>query len=194
MGKPTFHSGIPEKMRSLYDRKIKRYQSPEAAIDINQMLSRSDDVWALGCIFLEFIIWILCGNAELLSFTDSFPPKWAYSILHLPPENVASFKLWQSVNDEIEWIKRLLDPDGDTKLYVSSALKELLGFLWERIFVPVPLSSDESPMPHPSLVRAEANELHEKLVQICANPESSYFHEPDAGHTRPLMRMRPLED
>jgi serine/threonine protein kinase len=71
MGKPTLHSGIAEKMRRLYDRKIKRYQSPEAAIDINQILSRSDDVWALGCIFLEFIIWILCSNSELLGFTNS---------------------------------------------------------------------------------------------------------------------------
>jgi hypothetical protein len=55
----------------------------------------------------------------------------SYFILHLTPEKVWAFTLQQSVNDEIQWIRRVLDRGGDTKMCVSCALKGLLEFLSE---------------------------------------------------------------
>ncbi|KAJ3577070.1 hypothetical protein NPX13_g3500 [Xylaria arbuscula] len=42
-----------------------RYEAPEAVISINKPRSRLYDVWSMGCIFLEFIVWLLDGPAGL---------------------------------------------------------------------------------------------------------------------------------
>lgn len=43
----------------------KRYAAPEMETIPNGVLSRRFDIWSTGCIFLEFVIWILYGRAEL---------------------------------------------------------------------------------------------------------------------------------
>ncbi|KAF2429330.1 hypothetical protein EJ08DRAFT_698472 [Tothia fuscella] len=47
-----------------------RYEPPEASpLHPNQKVhSRSDDVWSLGCVFLEFIIWMRYGSGGLGEF------------------------------------------------------------------------------------------------------------------------------
>ncbi|KAH7156589.1 hypothetical protein EDB81DRAFT_928634 [Dactylonectria macrodidyma] len=42
-----------------------RYAAPEMKTNPNGRLSRRFDIWSMGCIFLEFAIWILYGAAEL---------------------------------------------------------------------------------------------------------------------------------
>ncbi|KAI0974331.1 kinase-like domain-containing protein [Xylaria arbuscula] len=41
------------------------YEAPEAVVSINRPRSRLYDVWSMGCIFLEFIVWLLDGPAGL---------------------------------------------------------------------------------------------------------------------------------
>ncbi|KAF2265195.1 HET-domain-containing protein [Lojkania enalia] len=45
------------------------YEAPEAVTAVRG-LSRLYDIWSMGCITLEFIIWILYGNDELNNFYD----------------------------------------------------------------------------------------------------------------------------
>jgi serine/threonine protein kinase len=45
------------------------YAPPELALALP--VSRAYDIWSLGCIFLEFITWLLEGSAGLESFTSS---------------------------------------------------------------------------------------------------------------------------
>jgi serine/threonine protein kinase len=44
-----------------------RYEAPETAINIHSQ-SRLYDIWSMGCITLEFVIWNLYGNIELVNF------------------------------------------------------------------------------------------------------------------------------
>ncbi|KAI0517532.1 kinase-like domain-containing protein [Xylaria bambusicola] len=41
------------------------YEAPEAVVSINTPRSRLYDVWSMGCIFFEFIVWLLEGPAGL---------------------------------------------------------------------------------------------------------------------------------
>lgn len=44
-----------------------RYEAPETINTLNPR-SRLYDIWSMGCITLEFVIWILYGNVELNNF------------------------------------------------------------------------------------------------------------------------------
>lgn len=58
-------SGInPEKVVS-----SPTYEPPECKL--RQPVSRTYDIWSLGCVFLEFITWLLKGNAEIDGFSDA---------------------------------------------------------------------------------------------------------------------------
>jgi serine/threonine protein kinase len=46
-----------------------RYLAPEMKTHPNGKLSRRFDIWSLGCIFLEFVIWLLYGAGELNNCT-----------------------------------------------------------------------------------------------------------------------------
>jgi serine/threonine protein kinase len=45
-----------------------RYEAPETVTALEGGRSRLYDIWSMGCIALEFIIWILYGNRELDNF------------------------------------------------------------------------------------------------------------------------------
>jgi serine/threonine protein kinase len=45
------------------------YQSPE--LDTHDQVSQSNDIWALGCVLLEFVTWYLLGHEGVENFADS---------------------------------------------------------------------------------------------------------------------------
>ncbi|KAI3320651.1 hypothetical protein HD806DRAFT_505789 [Xylariaceae sp. AK1471] len=47
-----------------------RYGSPEAVSDPDGARSRTGDIWSMGCIIIEHMIWLLYGNDELSRFND----------------------------------------------------------------------------------------------------------------------------
>ncbi|KAL2280883.1 hypothetical protein FJTKL_12195 [Diaporthe vaccinii] len=47
------------------------YSPPEATLDPNYERSQRYDVWSIGCIILELIVWLLYGNDELEPFIRS---------------------------------------------------------------------------------------------------------------------------
>ncbi|KAK3377024.1 hypothetical protein B0T24DRAFT_677879 [Lasiosphaeria ovina] len=78
-----------------------RYQSPEFRFRISPdaPTSRSYDMWSMGCIMLEFVIWLLYGGRQLDEFNKSFP-----SAFFDDASQEASIKLDQSV---IRWISHM---------------------------------------------------------------------------------------
>ena len=56
-----------------------RYEPPETGLQRSQpegarhVRSRLYDLWGMGCIILEFVIWLLHGSKELRKFNESFP-------------------------------------------------------------------------------------------------------------------------
>ncbi|KAI1144725.1 kinase-like domain-containing protein [Nemania diffusa] len=47
-----------------------RYEAPELLIYSYRPISRRFDIWSLGCIFLEFVDWLLYGPEELLRLRE----------------------------------------------------------------------------------------------------------------------------
>ncbi|KAH8898783.1 hypothetical protein GQ53DRAFT_817012 [Thozetella sp. PMI_491] len=46
------------------------YEAPESQVPVNgrRVLGRQYDVWSLGCVILELLIWLLYGYDEVLRF------------------------------------------------------------------------------------------------------------------------------
>ena len=45
------------------------YEPPE--VELKLKVSRAYDIWTLGCVYLEFITWLLCGSDTLEKFPDA---------------------------------------------------------------------------------------------------------------------------
>lgn len=49
------------------------YMPPE--LPLGELISRAYDIWSLGCVFLEFMTWILLGPKGLLQFREARTAK-----------------------------------------------------------------------------------------------------------------------
>lgn len=67
-GLVTFHRALAtgEKVEDV--RVTNTYSAPER--EVEETLSQSFDVWSLGCIFLEFVTWLLLGSKAITKFAD----------------------------------------------------------------------------------------------------------------------------
>ncbi|KAH6652866.1 kinase-like domain-containing protein [Truncatella angustata] len=61
------------------------YEAPEAVLSLDKARSRLYDVWSMGCIFLEFSIWLLDGRDGLRDFTRDMMGQGAY--YHIQPRD-----------------------------------------------------------------------------------------------------------
>ena len=120
----------------------RQYEAPEALSDKNAR-SRLYDVWSMGCITLEFIIWILYGNAELEKmYQEAKGPTrqlWQYYKI-VPPtmEEPGGARVHPVINRWINYVDQL---DPECKDVESSAIKDLLKIVREKLLV-VPLPPD----------------------------------------------------
>lgn len=67
-GLTTFHRALTTGVKVEDVRVTNTYSAPEREID--ETLSRPFDVWSLGCIYLEFVTWILLGSKNITKFAD----------------------------------------------------------------------------------------------------------------------------
>lgn len=68
-GLTTFHRALTRGLKAAEVRVTNTYSAPER--EIEESLSRPFDVWSLGCIFLEFVTWILLGSKYIKAFQDA---------------------------------------------------------------------------------------------------------------------------
>ncbi|ROV92902.1 hypothetical protein VSDG_06365 [Cytospora chrysosperma] len=64
-GLTTFHSALTTKVGNVVPVTLS-YAAPERVIDSD--LSRPFDIWSLGCVYLEFITWLLLGPEQVEEF------------------------------------------------------------------------------------------------------------------------------
>ncbi|KAI1736807.1 kinase-like domain-containing protein [Xylaria scruposa] len=101
----------------------RRYEPPEAALSKRKPRSRRHDVWSIGCIFLEFLIWLLYKQSELARFIDGVDTYW-----------VTSYGGSPEVHPEVRgWIRRML---RDSRCQDRGALGDLLRAVKDRMLVP----------------------------------------------------------
>lgn len=151
-----------------------RYEPPEASSANCNPRSRKYDVWAMGCVILEFVTWLLYGNQRLSARNSS----------------IASFAT--SKKDE----KCPLDPAAqnwiddmmyrDKRCGRDTALGDLLRLVRLRLLVPPQDTND-------GYGRVTSAELHRKLTDIVkrANARPNYLSDPSLWDWEPTLKRHP---
>jgi serine/threonine protein kinase len=185
-----------------------RYQAPEIVTSVSGKISRSYDMWSMGCILTEFIIWLLYGQDELRRFNQSFNDSF-----FIYEEGV---RLQDSVKHWIDYIgKTILNQDSVGCF--SRALEDLFTFVVKRLLIEDPEIRSETPNGNLICVpteehhatqqfmvtlptrpasfytgppRAKIADLYHEISNILQNTSTSYFYDPlfildDAGKNGP---------
>jgi serine/threonine protein kinase len=90
---------------------IELYQAPEIVMKNSRAAKRDTDIWALGCLFLEMLTWLLGGRELLLEFEELLEPKETrYSKYGEPYYAYALFDL-EEVDDGYEQFAVRVKPE-----------------------------------------------------------------------------------
>ncbi|KAI0906731.1 heterokaryon incompatibility protein-domain-containing protein [Ustulina deusta] len=154
------------------------YEAPEALTNTNEPRSRRYDVWSMGCIILESIIWLLYGSDGLNKFYrenkrfKDDPRRSLYFTTRRHPPNSGG-DVVASVSDiASHWIREMLEKDPECKRY--TALRQLLELVRDRLLVvPIPSRSRLGETSY----RATSGELHREVDNIrrTANQDDEYL-------------------
>jgi serine/threonine protein kinase len=108
------------------------YEAPET-ITAKYGRSRLYDVWSMGCITLEFIIWILYGNERLTNFYNQIAggPQLPYQYYEIPDPNEPSHAEVHRV--VLKWIEHI--ETNDPECSQDSAIRDLLAIVREKLLV-----------------------------------------------------------
>jgi serine/threonine protein kinase len=104
----------------------KMYSPPEAELRPEEARSRRYDIWSLGCLYLEFLIWILYGNDVLETFRGSMGKDQAF--YEKGPAVVAMKEVVK------KWIKAIRD-DPRCSPAGLTALGRLADLIEDRLLV-----------------------------------------------------------
>ncbi|KAF2496438.1 HET-domain-containing protein [Lophium mytilinum] len=108
------------------------YEAPEV-VTLDQARSRLYDIWSMGCITLEFIIWMLYGNDELKNFHkhlqgDKYQTSQFFEIRNIDGRKHAA--VHSVVRYWIDYIR-----NTDPECSQNSAMNDLLSIVQENLLV-----------------------------------------------------------
>lgn len=155
------------------------YEPPEFSLNPDKARSRQHDIWSMGCVLLELIVWLLYGNQELEKFNNC---------LHDRSKN--SYPYWALDNKRPQVhpnVQMCMDIIGeDPECTGSKAIGDLLRIVKMKLLVvklppkAMPLhqtiatnadtGSTSSPPGH---FRAKAEEFHDALRDILEKGKSN---------------------
>lgn len=156
------------------------YRPPEAVLSQNRQISRLYDTWCMGCIALQYIIWLLYGYQELMLFLDG---------LYDPMSNVGMF--WEC-NDGVQprihsKAIRYMDKAKEdlSRGFKSPAIAALLEVVRTGLLI-CQVAGE------PALQRMSARELSNELNRIRSQgQEMGPFWWPSRSVTAPLESTGP---
>lgn len=108
-----------------------QYESPEAeeAMKGEAPLSRLSDIWSLGCVFFEYIVWLMYGTNEAERFNNDLKGKTRH-------DGTAPFYLRRAagqaiLNPEVDkWFNHMKrDPNGSDDTALGSLLSIIHDFM-----------------------------------------------------------------
>ena len=139
-----------------------KYEPPDVLNE--EARSRVYDMWSIGCICLEFVIWFVWGPIILRSFNESSNRFWQ-------PDDHAPGLTKARVHDEIAGAIRWM-MTRDPRCRQGTALGDLLALVEKRLLV-IDVQRDD--LASPNLFRAKADEFLRELDKICHNGDQKYF-------------------
>ncbi|KAF2714315.1 hypothetical protein K504DRAFT_528668 [Pleomassaria siparia CBS 279.74] len=114
-----------------------RYESPETVTTNQGGRSRLYDVWSMGCITLEFIIWVLHGNDALNKFHSQVRGDSQQVCQYFEITDAKEFQqtgaLAKIHRVVLRWINHIKDYDPECSQ--DSAIRDLLNIVRERLLV-----------------------------------------------------------
>lgn len=146
------------------------YEPPEVILEADVARSRQYDIWSMGCVFLELLVWLMYGYGELEKFNLSMnsalgnsSPYWVMEDTGGPGRSASVHPI---VVDMMEIMRKDLLTAGTT------AIGDLLQLIKTRLLVvPLPRSTasfrrSRSSIPAPPGCRAKAADLENDLMGI----------------------------
>lgn len=117
------------------------YEPPEA-FDNSHAKSRAYDIWSMGCIIVETIVWLLYGKRKLYEFynrsSKNINGTRYYTVQSTFPE--------RELDDTTsKWIDHILANDPECSGTKSTALKDLLNLAKKKLLVVKPPEYYENP-------------------------------------------------
>lgn len=143
------------------------YKAPEAVTNMQEPRSRRYDVWSMGCIILESIIWLLYGSHGLDQFYLEYKRfqghtrQTLYFTTSSRPTSSGS-QLVANVSDiAIHWITEILEKDPECSGY--TAIRQLLELVRDRLLV---VAIPSKARPDEAIYRATSVEVYRKIDHI----------------------------
>jgi len=116
----------------------KRYEPPELGVDPDTPKSRRFDIWSLGCIYLEFVIWLLYGTMKLEEFSHLVGPFYNTETVQAGSQQHLSTTLKKTtvkvaqVHEEVEeWISYMVKKDW--RCSEGTAVRRLIDLIRTRM-------------------------------------------------------------
>jgi serine/threonine protein kinase len=143
-----------------------QYEAPEAITNLGSKKPRSRryDIWSMGCIILEYVIWLLYGWEGLRNFYDEQ--------MHIDQSTETLYFLADKTTGTAEvsnyaksWIEYILQNDPECNNPSGSALGDLVRFVRERLLV-VALPEEGMTEEDFEQCRATAGDLETALSRI----------------------------
>lgn len=113
------------------------YAPPETEIHPDNATSRRYDIWSLGCLYLEFVIWLLYEYEGLESFKRAIGHK--FYIITDRAESLQVRNTTVKINPEInKWIENIKrDPRCAKEGTEETAVFRLVALIQERLLVTI---------------------------------------------------------
>ena len=158
-----------------------KYEPPDVYIyGRNRSMSRLFDVWCLGCVFFEAIVWLLYGRTQYHKFEDTS------SITGTDQSKLQGTPYWTRVGKTARvsriasaWMDSMLKNDPECQQ--ASALRDLLLLVLDKMLV-VRLPDDTSILT--SGTRINAEELLKSLDLIVEKSADEKYLFSDADRSR----------
>ncbi|KAK7427792.1 hypothetical protein QQZ08_005730 [Neonectria magnoliae] len=108
------------------------YEAPEVVIKRHEPRSRLYDIWSMGCIIFEFVIWLLYGYPGLQNFYGEKPPTTRDTLYFTvnPREDDAQ------VSDIVKkWMDYMLRSDPECHGKSHSVIRDLIKLVKDHLLV-----------------------------------------------------------
>ncbi|KAK3655948.1 hypothetical protein LTR22_009957 [Elasticomyces elasticus] len=107
-----------------------QYEAPEVSTSGPAPRSRLYDIWSLGCVLLETVIWFLYGLEQLEQFWDTPIMKGKGTLYYTTKGSTAEVSEVAS-----SWTRHILAHDLECNALGGSALRDLLLLVQEKLLV-----------------------------------------------------------
>ncbi|KAK5721093.1 hypothetical protein LTR15_007057 [Elasticomyces elasticus] len=142
-----------------------QYEAPEVSTSGLAPRSRLYDIWSLGCVLLETVIWFLYGFEQLELFWDTPIMKGKGTLYYTTTGSTAEVSEVAS-----SWMRHILEHDPECNAPGGSALRDLLLLVQEKLLV-VAIANGHENTAVPQR-RTDATGLRDALRAIVSKAEA----------------------